>query len=149
MCGLFVFSISFKLFLLLVLICRSLQRNKISKYLKNLFIFIKQISMYQYLKIHSDLMKHQHNCIELSSKEAHICLPGLCFTRGLAQKTGQSHVLLPGRYRPGNASNSTGLSKMLGALCRSQNPQFTGTPSSLLSRRRLWSSLKPNQTKRL
>lgn len=58
-------------------------------------------------------------------------------------------MLLPGRYRPGNASNSTGLSKMLRALCRSQNPQFTGTPSSLLSRRRLWSSLKPNQTKRL
>lgn len=38
---LFVFSILFKLLLLPVLICRSLQRNKISKYLKNLFIFHK------------------------------------------------------------------------------------------------------------
>lgn len=47
--------------------------------------------MYQYLKIHSDLMKHQYNCIEVSELQRIVCVwaifPGLWFVKNIGFET--------------------------------------------------------------
>lgn len=69
--------------------------------------------MYQHLKIHSDFMKHQYNCIELSSRKLYtykLSFLGSGLQGIIGLETSLESFVLPGRYRPGNSFDFTGLS---------------------------------------